>query len=62
MQFGGFGTMTTGAPPHIWYIGTCDMRMVWREKMDIIGVPEWDLFMMEMVDRSGHHREYIGPH
>ena len=54
--------MTTGAPPHIWDIGTCDMRMVWREKMDIIGVPEWDLFIMDIIDRSGQHREYIGPH
>ena len=26
---------------------------------DIIIVPEWDLFMMEMIDRSGHHREPV---
>ena len=24
--------------------------------MEIIGVPEWDLFMMAMIDGSGHHR------
>ena len=30
--------------------------------MEIIGVPEWDLFMMVMIDGSGHHRISIGPH
>ena len=36
--------------------------MVWREMMGIINVPEWDLFMVEMVDRSGRHRQSIALH
>ena len=35
------------------------MEMVWKEMIDIIDVPEWDLFMMVMIDRSGHHRESL---
>ena len=30
--------------------------------MDIIGVPDWVLLMMETVDSSGHHRVPIAPH
>ena len=30
------------------------MRMVWTEKMDIIGVPEWDLFMMNIGNTLDH--------
>ena len=33
------------------------MEMIGREMMDIIDVPDWKLFMMEMKDRSGHHRK-----
>ena len=28
--------------------------------MDIIGVPEWDPFVKDTIDRSGHHRDYNG--
>ena len=49
-------------PPHIWGIGTCVMEMVWIGMSDIIGVPGRDLFMMEMMECSGHHRVYIEPH
>ena len=45
--------------PHIWDIGTCVMEMIWREMADIIGVPEWDLFVIGIIDRCGHHRESI---
>ena len=48
-------------PPHIWCMGTCVMRM-WRERVEIIDVPEWDLFVMGIIDRSGHHRATIAPH
>ena len=43
-------------------LGTCVMRMVYTERLDIAGVPEWDLFVTRMIQRSVHHREYIGPH
>ena len=62
VQFGGHGNATTGPPPHIWDIGTCVMEIIWREMMDIIGVPEWVLLMMDAIDRSGHHRVPIAPH
>ena len=51
------GIATTGLPRHIWDIGACVMEIIWREMMDLIGVPEWVLLMMETIDRSGHHRE-----
>ena len=46
-------------PPHIGEIGTCVMEMIVRDMMDIIDVPDWNLFMMEMKDRSGHHWESL---
>ena len=55
-------TNTTGPPAHIGKVLHCVMEMVWRERAEIIGVPEWDLFMMAMIDGSGHHRISIGPH
>ena len=57
VQIGGHGIATTGLPRHIWDIGACVMEIIWREMMDLIGVPEWVLLMMETIDRSGHHRE-----
>ena len=38
------------------------MGMFWREMADINGVPGWDLFMMEMMDCSGLHRDNMEPH
>ena len=62
VQFGGHCTTTSSLPPHIWGIGTRVMGMVWREMADIVGVPGRDLFMMEIMDCSGLHRDYMEPH
>ena len=35
------------------------MEMIVRDMMDIIDVLKWNLFMMEMKDRSGHHWESL---
>ena len=50
-------TSSHQVPPHIWEIGTCVMERIVRDMMDIIDVLDWNLFMMEMKDRSGHHRK-----
>ena len=35
------------------------MDTVLSEMVDIIVGPEWDPFMMKMIDRSGLHRETL---
>ena len=36
---------TETAPP-IWCMETCVMERIWRERVVIIDVPEWDHFVM----------------
>ena len=43
MRFGGYSTATTGTRTHLGHY--------WY--------PQWDLFMTEMMDRSGYHRESL---
>ena len=61
VQFCGYGITTAGPTTYLRHRILCfgdDLEGM----MDIIGIPEWDLFMMEMVDCSGHHRMPIEPY
>ena len=35
--------------PHIWCMGTCVMEMIWRERVVIMDVLEWDHSVMGMM-------------
>ena len=54
MQRIGFppATKDMEAAPLIWCTGTCVMERIWRERVMIVNVPEWDHFVMGMVGYS----------